>query len=125
MSDEKMRDDYAPTALESMHNYWKRDVRKTFWILTVVFVLATALFTAVYADDPWAGMELMNETFSELDEIYVHAGGSWSLWAEPDADGSAGGEDSAASRTDPEAGKGFDLGEFLSRFADGDRKSVV
>ena len=119
MSDEKMRDDYAPTALESMHNYWKRDVRKTFWILTVVFVLATALFTAVYADDPWAGMELMNETFSELDEIYVHAGGSWSLWAEPDADGSAGGEDSAASRTDPEADEGFDLGEFLSRFADG------
>ena len=59
MSDEKMRDDYAPTALESMHNYWKRDVRKTFWILTVVFVLATALFTAVYADDPWAGMELI------------------------------------------------------------------
>ena len=46
MSDVKMGDDYAPTALESMHNYWKRDVRKTFWILTVVFVLATALFTA-------------------------------------------------------------------------------
>ena len=68
MSDVKMGDDYAPTALESMRNYWKRDVRKTFWILTVVFVLATALFTAVYADDPWAGMELMNETFSEMDE---------------------------------------------------------
>ena len=120
MSDVKMGDDYAPTALESMHNYWKRDVRKTFWTLTVVFVLATALFTAVYADDPWAGMELMNETFSELDEIYVHAGGSWSLWAEPDADGSAGGEDFAASRADPEAGEGFDLGEFLPRFANGE-----
>ena len=24
MSDVKMGDDYAPTALESMHNYWKR-----------------------------------------------------------------------------------------------------
>ena len=47
-----------------------------------------------------------------------HAGGSWSLWAEPDADGSAGGEDSAA-RAQIGGGEGFDLGEFLSRFADG------
>lgn len=107
MSDVETRDDYVPTALESMHRYWKRDVRKTFWILTALFAALTALFTAVYADDPWAGWDQMDELLEEMDGIYVHAGEGWSLWAEPAEDGG----DEAVRSASPGAGGLFALAE--------------
>lgn len=93
MNDVEMRDDYVPTALESMRRYWKRDVRKTFWILTALFVVLTALFTTVYADDPWTGLQLLQEIPAGLDGVALDStaahGGVHSLWPEAAQDAPA------------------------------------
>lgn len=77
------RNDYLPTPLEQMRDYWRRDVRKTFWILTAVFLAVCALFGAVYHDDMAAGMEVLDDFREEIADVYVHVGEAPLATAEP------------------------------------------
>ncbi len=53
-------------AFSTMHTYWKKSVRKAFWILLIVYLLIASIMALYFSEDPEYARDFIDEIYSEF-----------------------------------------------------------